>query len=93
MGVEYRCDKCLWREDTPERMNVIGVGVIPKTSTTNITTISVARIIKPQLWCNECLNGAGISTTAYQVVTEPKTTLEDLLRELIIDEIENSKGT
>lgn len=87
MGVEYRCDKCSRMNRDIERMSTIGIAVALKSTNT-----ASSRVIKPQLWCEICLGDVGIHMSTYQVVVEQKASLEDLLRKLITDEIENSKG-
>lgn len=88
MGVEYRCDKCEHVKYDLDGVGTIGIAFVPRS-----TRLSPMSMIKPQLWCASCLHKVGIQMSTYQVGAASKATLEDLLRELVIDEIENSKGT
>lgn len=87
MGVEYRCDKCAIVAVDIEHFATIGIALVPKS-----THHSPIRMLRPQLWCDTCLGKIDVRMSKFQVVIEPQTKLEDLIRELIADEIENSKG-
>lgn len=85
----YTCDKCGYEQTNPEQMWEIGVALKAHINTNPY----VPPALKPKaLWCRACVEGIGLlipSPKPKAPAPEPAT-LEDIVRELIQEEMDQS---
>lgn len=89
----WTCDRCSKTQDTPEQMWVIKVNLQHLTDVGRYATINTSYEAVTVHWCRVCceafeLLGRHANKAQQLIAPAPTPTLEDLLREIVREEIQ-----
>ena len=91
----YTCDKCghsQERPGSPKQLWDVGIGIEVVGSSRSYSTSPP--LFHAKIWCRDCVTKAGLllpSRTDEEKAPTPPPTLEDMIRELIKEEIDDSR--
>ena len=84
----YTCDKCSHEQENGKGFWNIGIVLSPG------ETPPYKKIDHPQkaLWCDKCVIEMGVKPLPEEKTPLNPISLEDLVREIVVEEIENNQG-
>jgi len=87
MAIIYECDRCTHHNTDPTDFYVVRIACTQQ----QVSGYSHPMSASPQrLWCESCTKEAGLKWVRTVNVPEPPT-FEDMIREIVQDEIQNSQ--
>jgi len=87
----YTCDKCGKSSTDQKELDLLAVGIFVGHYEVSYSYGREPRVKVSKEWCRECRENAGLIQVSKDKPQPPTISIEDMLRDIINEEIDNRK--